>query len=456
MITRHFFRNIMIRIILLLGLSIAGSYLLFVMKQVLWSLLVFLLALVMVGSTIKLFNRVNRWIASFLLGIENEDSTLHVPEETGNKTINEIFRRIKRLNELYRNKNIEIGVQEQYYLSIINQSATGLFSVNEEGRIMNINPAAEKLIGLIAYQHVNSLRRISDALPGFIRIELKPGESPSAIFESPGGEKLLFKLSEISTPDEAIRLVVVSDISKELDIREVDAWIKLARTLSHEIMNNIAPITTLSQVTLDYFVKNNRAVDVKEIDQDMVHETIKGLKVIEERSSGLTEFVENYRRFTKLPEPVLKKVKLHKLIASVLTISAGFERFDQVRVEDQIPVEVTVLTDQNLLSQVLINLIKNALESFNQGVRTPHPYIRVIVKEEADRVRIDICNNGELIPHELREQIFVPFFTTKENGSGIGLSLSKQIMLLLGGDINLRSNSKNETCFRITIKSIRI
>ena len=451
MITRHYFRSVIFRIILLFALTVAGSYLLFVEHQVFWGILVFLLVLGIAINAVKHFNRVNQWIASFLQGIENEDSTLHLPEETGNKTIDEIFRRIQRLNELYRRKNIEIGVQEQYYLSIINQSATGLFSVNEKGRIININPAAEKLTELIAYQHVNSLRRISDALPGFIRIDLKPGESPSAIFESPGGEKLLFKLSEISTPDETIRLVVVSDITKELDIREVDAWIKLARTLSHEIMNNMAPITTLSQVTLDYFVKNDRAVDAGEIDQEIVKETIKGLKVIEERSSGLTEFVENYRRFTRLPVPDLKKVELHELIASVLTISAGFDRFDHVRVEEQIPAAVTILTDQNLLSQVLINLIKNALESFNKDVHTDPPYIRVVLKEEADRVRIDICNNGEFIPHELREQIFVPFFTTKENGSGIGLSLSKQIMLMLGGDIILLANSGHATCFRVSL-----
>ena len=273
--------------------------------------------LVVIGvviNTITYFNKVNQWIASFLLGIENEDTTLKIPQKTGNKAIDEIFKGLNRLNELFRITKIEIGTQEQYYLSIINQSATGLFSVNEQGRIININPAAERLTGLIAFQHINTLSRISDVLPGFIIKEKQGNESTSAIFENNKGQKLLFKLSEINTPAEVIKLVVVSDITKELDSREVDAWIKLARTLSHEIMNNIAPITTLSQVTLNNFVKNEQAVSSENINQETVNKTIKGLRVIEERSSGLQKFVDNYRKFTKLPEPDLGKVDLVELI----------------------------------------------------------------------------------------------------------------------------------------------
>jgi len=216
-------------------------------------------------------------------------------------------------------------------------------------------------------------------------------------------------------------------------------------------MNNIAPITTLSQVTLNYFVRDGREVEAEKIDQDTVKKTIKGLRVIEERSSGLKDFVENYRKFTKLPEPDLKELELGGLIGNVLLICAGFEGFEEVKVEDHVPNSVFVRTDQNLLSQVLINLLKNALESFRDEALPDHPLIRISAKEENDRIRIDICNNGEEIAHELREQIFVPFYTTKENGSGIGLSLSKQIMLLLGGDIILRSHDRNETCFSISL-----
>ncbi len=451
MTTRHYVRAIIFRLVIMVGLTMAASYLYFIKYQIFWSIIALLVVAAFVVNTIVYINRINRWIASFLLGIENEDTTLRIPKNTGNKAIDEIFKGMLRLNELFRRTKIEIGTQEKYYLSIINQSATGLFSVNEHGRIVNINPAAERLTGLIAYHHVNTLESISKTLPDFIQKELHPQDSPSAIFENRRGQKLLFKLSEINTPAEVIKLVVVSDITKELDIREVDAWIKLARTLSHEIMNNIAPITTLSQVTLNYFVRNERAVNAENIDQETVNKTIKGLKVIEERSSGLIDFVENYRKFTKLPDPNFKKIELNQLLENVLLACSGFENYHAVKVEQHLPESIMVLTDDNLLSQVLINIIKNALENFSEDESIENPLIQIKAGEDENRVKIEICNNGEEIPPELREQIFVPFFTTKENGSGIGLSLSKQILLILGGDIILQTESRSRTCFNISL-----
>ena len=447
---RHYVRAIVLRLVLMIGCTLTAGYLYFALQQVFWSILALLAAVGITLNTILYFNRINRWIASFLLGIENEDTTLKIPERTGNRAIDEIFKGMVRLNELFRRTKIEIGEQEKYYLSIIDQSATGLFSVNEQGRVININPAAERLTGLIAFHHVNTLESIIKALPPFIQKELNPQDSPSAIFENPRGQKLLFKLSEISTPAEVIRLVAVSDITKELDIREVDAWIKLARTLSHEIMNNIAPITTLSQVTLNYFIKNDQVKDAASIDQETVHKTIKGLEVIEERSSGLKDFVENYRKFTKLPEPDLKKIELDKLMENVLVACSGFEKYNEVKVEKLLPESIQVLSDEKLLSQVLINLIKNALESY-VGFSIKNPLIQIKAKEEGHRAILEISNNGEMIPPELREQIFVPFFTTKEGGSGIGLSLSKQMLLNMGGDITLLTGNQDHTCFRITL-----
>ncbi len=448
---KRFQRAIIIRLICLVVFTILAAYLFFVRHQLFWSALLMVAVLGLAINTIYYFNLINKWIASFLLSIENEDTTLKIPEKTGNKTIDEIFRGLNRLNELFRKTKIEIGTQEKYYLSIINQSATGLFSVNEQGRIININPAAEKLTGLVAFHHINTLKRINDELPDFILKERDLHDSASAIIENRRGQKLLFKLSEIKTPDEVIKLVVVSDITKELDIREVDAWIKLARTLSHEIMNNIAPITTISQVTLNYFVRAGQAVDSESINQDTVTKTIKGLKVIEERGSGLKKFVENYRKFTKLPDPDLKKVDLTSLIANVLLVCSGYKNYHQVRVEESLPGSIMAITDDNLLSQVLINIIKNALENFDNQSNIQDPLIKIKLSKDTDRIKIDICNNGEPIPPELREQIFVPFFTTKENGSGIGLSLSKQIMLKLGGDIILRTDSRNFTCFTVSL-----
>jgi nitrogen fixation/metabolism regulation signal transduction histidine kinase len=451
MTNKHFYRAVAYRLISLLVLSMSATYLLFVQELIFWSLLLFLAALGLALNALRYFNRVHHWIASFLLGIENEDTTLKIPDATGNKAIDEVFKGLHRLNELFRKTKIEIGAQEKYYLSIINQSATGLFSVNEQGRIININPSAEQLTGLIAFQHVNTLSRIHPSLPEFIQKGDHIAEPASAIYENAKGQKLLFKLSEIQTPTETIVLVVVSDITKELDVREVDAWIKLARTLSHEIMNNIAPITTLSKVTLKFFTKEGQSLSPEEVTGETIQKTITGLQVIEERSTGLKKFVENYRKFTKLPDPEWKKVELAEFISGILLICSGFKNYHQVKILEQLPEQIQVLTDENLLSQVLINLLKNALESFSAVEEIKDPLIQIKASPVGKFVQMDVCNNGAPIPPELREQIFVPFFTTKEKGTGIGLSLSKQIMLKLGGDILLKSEPRKLTCFRISL-----
>jgi len=450
---KHFYRSVILRLIFIIAITAVGVWLFFVKQAVTLSIVAGIVLVLASISLVRYFNNINRWISFFLLGIENEDTTLKVPSKTGNKAIDEVYKGIQRLNELFRQTKIEISSQEQYYRSVINQSATGLLSVNEKGRVVNINPAAVKLTQLQEFHHINMLQGIDKALPEFILNPAKSEKRPSAIFENRHGQKLLFKLSEIKLKGETIKLVAVSDITKELDNREVDAWIKLARTLSHEIMNNIAPITTLSQVISGYYTKEHKAVKPEDIDEKTILNTIKGLTVIEERSLGLLNFVENYRKFTKLPDPETTTFDLIPIIENNLLAASAFEGYDKISIKKQYPDKLKVMADKKLLSQVITNLLKNATEALMEH-QVKNPVITLKVTETGSSVKIEVSNNGLSIPAELREQIFVPFFTTKENGSGIGLSLSKQIMLSMGGDITLNPENLNNTSFTITLLEV--
>ncbi len=447
---KHFYIAIILRLVITILLSMAGAFLFFEMQAYVLSLLTLLLIIGAIINIIRYFNKINQWMSFFLLGIENEDTSIKVPAKSGNKSIDEVYIGIERLNNLFKQSKIDISTQEQYYRSVIDQSATGLFSVNKYGRVININPAAVKFTNLSEYHHVNGLKTIDLVLPDFI---MNPGQDPhqqSAIFENKYGQKLLFKLSEINTSKEIIKLVAVSDITKELDNGKVDAWIKLARTLSHEIMNNIAPITTLSQVISHYFIRNKKAIDVEDLDSKIINNTLKGLKVIEERSLGLMHFVDNYRKFTKLPVPKLIPVNLSNLIDNSLVAAGTFSKFNTIKLEKSIPDNVMVITDEKLLSQVIINLLKNACEALTSH-HTEKPKIVIRLRQSNNTTKIEITNNGPQIPPELREQIFIPFFTTKEDGSGVGLSLSKQIMLKMNGDVLLNSMKEKSTTFTIIL-----
>lgn len=433
--------------ILIILIAFFGAYLFLEEQSLILCLLPLGLLIERIINIIRYCNGTNQLIASFILGIENEDTTLKVPAKTGNKSIDNIYSGIERLNDLFKKTKMDIITQEQYYLSIIKQSATGLLSIDSKGRVININPAATKLTNMKDHYHIMALSAIDEALPGFI---MNHGlHKQSAIFENQYGQKLLFNLSEITYAEETIRLVAVSDITKELDNGEVDAWIKLARTLSHEIMNNIAPITSLSTTISSYFTKNGQIIDKKDLDPNIISNTVKAVSVIEERSLGLMNFVENYRRFTKLPAPKLSEVNLSTLIEHDILAACSVPCYSSIKFEKFIPENLIIKTDEKLLSQVLINLLNNACEALNDG-NISNPKIIVSLTKTNSCVNVEITNNGPIIPPEIREQIFVPFFTTKDDGSGIGLSLSKQIMLKMNGDVLL--NSKDSlTTFKIII-----
>jgi nitrogen fixation/metabolism regulation signal transduction histidine kinase len=436
--------------LIIIGLSILGSYLFFVGQLYLLAVGVFLLLMIAAYSIVKYFNNVNKWISYFLLGIENEDTTLKLPAKTNNKALDEVYKGMMRINELFMEAKRDISTQEQYFHSIINQSATGLFSVNEKGRVININPTATKLTHLNEFHHINSLANMDASLPEFITQDLPQDKMQSKIFVNKQSRKLLFKISEITTQKGKTRLVAVDDISKELDNREVDTWVKLARTLSHEMMNNMTPITTLSQVVLSYYVKNNEHIKLEDLDNQIIANTVRGLQVIEERSLGLMNFVENYRKFTKLPQPQYAEIDLSQLLQNNILVVKSFPEFQHIKTETFIPENQIFSTDKSLLSQVIINLLKNAFEALST-TKIEHPKLSIKLIKKDESIQILIINNGPEIPKEIREQIFIPFYTTKENGSGIGLSLSKQIMLSMNGDIQLNTDYKNGICFSVML-----
>ena len=447
---KHFYIALITRLIIIISFAITGAYLFFEKQAYVATVILFIFLLLASLNLISYFNKINKWISFFLMGIENEDTSLRIPTKSGNKAIDDVFKGMNNLNELFKQTKIKISTQEQYFNTIINQSATGLFSVNEKGRVVNINPSATKLIDIQEYHHINSLKRIDKSLPKFIQQENYSTPKQSAIFENRYGQKILFKLSKLNIAKEKIILIAVSDITKELDNREVDAWVKLARTLSHEIMNNITPITTLSQVISGYFIKDKKTIELSEINDKTIENTVKGLDIIEERSRGLMNFVNNYRKFTKLPEPQFNETNLSVLIENNIIASKAYSGSENINLVKDIPKNIYFNTDAELLSQVITNILKNASEALIQG-KTTNPKIEVKLSEATNSVRIEIKNNGPEISSEIIEQIFVPFFTTKENGSGIGLSLSKQILLTMGGDILLKTDLNNAIIFSIVL-----
>ncbi len=309
--------------------------------------------------------------------------------------------------------------RERFYEQILSSVSSGVIVLDENHVVVQTNPAAARLLGIPILSTLRQLERFGTEVPYLLRT-LKAGERCNLQYTTGKGDvQLSVRATEMQLGGKNVRILTLNDIRNELDAKELDSWIKLTRVLTHEIMNSIAPISSLSET----FLKRKDVVNGPLYD---------GIRAIHETSTGLISFVDSYRKFSALqkpsPEPfylmdLLKQIQGLSLVPETVALTLQIE-----------PVELMLYADPNLIRQVLINILKNAVQSI--GGNKGRIHIRAYSAAD-EHVFIYISNDGPVIPEEEAEQIFIPFFTTRINGSGIGLSLSRQIMKLSGGSISL-------------------
>ena len=309
--------------------------------------------------------------------------------------------------------------RERFYEQILSSVASGVVVLDEQMKVIQTNPAASRLLGLPVLGTLQQLERYGKELPDKLR-NLAAGERCNLEYTTAKGEAyLLVRASVMQVGGHEVKILTLNDIRSELDAKELDSWIKLTRVLTHEIMNSIAPISSLSET----FLRREDVVGGPLYD---------GIRAIHDTSAGLISFVDSYRKFSALQKPAPEPFYLSELVRQI----EGLRLIpDNVAFTRQIePEDLMVYADPNLIRQVLINLFKNAV----QAIGTDRGRIHIRAYSAADEhVFVYVSNDGPVIPEGEAEEIFVPFFTTKKEGSGIGLSLSRQIMKLSGGSISL-------------------
>lgn len=375
------------------------------------------------GWFYRLYTHNTRKIAFLLDAIENDDPAVRFYEHTSNDNSSLVNVMLNRIARILYNVKQETAQREKYYELILDFVETGIVVLNSKGSVYQKNKEAMNLLGLDVLTHVKQLSRISDELMHALE-KAVPGDKLQIQFNTERGTvHLALRVSGIRIKDEELRIIALSDINRELDEREIDSWIRLTRVLTHEIMNSLTPVTSLSETLLALPGAENE-------------EMKQGLETIHTTGKGLINFVMSYRKLTRLPSPepslfyalpfLERMIKLaqHQHPCPNITISISEAREDLI-----------IFADENLIAQVVTNLLKNAIQAIGNapdGLITIKAYC-----DQQESIRIEIANNGPAIPPDAAEQIFVPFFTTKEEGSGIGLSLSKQIMRLSGGMLTL-------------------
>jgi len=280
---------------------------------------------------------------------------------------------------------------------------------------------------------------------------INPGEAHTyKRFTGDSQINLLIRSKEIRFGDKVSKLISMQDIRHELDEKELDSWQKLIRVLTHEIMNSIAPIVSLTGTLRKFFVEDGTHVQPGKIYEETIDNVVQGLDTIEERGNGLVNFVNSYRKLTRIPKPEFSSFPIGEWLEHIRLLLRDQLENRKIQLELKIDPKVRDLTgDKKLLTQVIINILNNAMEALEEIPENRKVRLSVGISKQ-NRIQIRIANNGPSIPEESIEKIFIPFFTTKEQGSGIGLSLSRQILRLHRGYIYAESN-ENVTGFLITL-----
>ncbi len=398
------------------------------------------------GLIFYFINTTNRKLTYFFSALENDDYTIRFVENEGmqsERLLNHILNRIK---SIIQNTRIEIQQKERYYELILNSISSGVIALDDNGFVLQLNRFALKLIDLEVFTHVSQLRKVSPVLAEAFK-EIRPGENRRVTYTNERGSiQLLITASGITVNGKHTRLLVINDIENEMDEKEIDSWIRLIRVLAHEIMNSIAPITSLSDTLLEIHKTNPAAHTPETIRQN----TINGLQVISETGKGLVSFVESYRKFTRIPQPEKEIIELNEFIQRMIILCSMEPNFSAITIQIQLtPENIRVYADPNLLGQVMLNLMKNAIQALQNR---ENPILRVVAEQlPTGNIRLQVIDNGPGIPSDMINEIFVPFFTTKNEGTGIGLSIARQIMRAHGGNLKVSSIPDKETVFTLVL-----
>ena len=388
--------------------------------------IIIVLLLVAVVGYVRLYRHYRRNIKKvrFLFdAIDNGDFSFNFPTEKRNKEDNILHQSLNRIKLFLQHTREEQMEREKYYEQILNAVDTGIMVVDSHDNILQHNQAALRLLDADVLTHMNQVKgKLMD-------------------------EHLAKHETQAMLKDKHVRIIALSDVSHELSNQEVDSWIKLIRVLTHEIMNTITPVTSLSETLLKELGSQELpSADSASAEQAKLKQ---GLETIHKTGTELLAFVNNYRRFTHVPQP-------HPALFYVEPFLVRMAMLCNHEVEIEVkPKDLLAYADESLISHVVTNLLKNAVEAFNglQSEPTTKASIRLhAYTNEQEAVIIDVSNNAGLIPDDIASHIFIPFFTTKPEGSGIGLSLSRQIMRVSGGSLSLHQDkAQGITTFRIII-----
>jgi nitrogen fixation/metabolism regulation signal transduction histidine kinase len=330
-------------------------------------------------------------------------------------------------------------LRENYFSRILENLSSGLVVISKTGHINQINDEALRLLGIEQLTHIRALAALQPILYARVK-EMKPFQKEELVLqeEVPRAKRVLgLQMVEINLKGEDVKVLTIHDLSAGMERKEIDDWIRLIRILSHEIMNSLAPITSISTTLMEVWSEPRSSHDEGADKDPRIRQTLKGLNAIAEQSEGLTTFFESYRVLSRIPDPVRKEFPVYALFEKLETLVIHNDDNAGVQILFQCDDPgLSLEADEQMITQVMLNLVKNAVQA-SDGVESS--VITVTAKQAGSRTILAVTDNGHGVPKEIADEIFMPFFSTRMKGTGVGLSYSRQVMVMNGGTIEFDS-----------------
>ena len=447
MVYKRFYINCLIRVLLLSGTICLLAFLLFKTDFIAAAIFVCLVGAYQIFALIRYVSRTNRDLTRLLHSIKYSDFSQSFTNNLKGSGFEELHAALTGVIKEFQRAKLEKEEHFRFLQTIVDHVGIGLIAFDQKGDVEMINNAAKKLLKIPRLKNINDLEAVSTRLVGKL-LDLSPGANDLVKLKQ---DDDLLQLSIYATGfvlhKQQLMLVAMQDIQGALEEKEMKSWQNLIRVLTHEIMNSITPIASLAS-TAHGLLKDERECELPESLNETIGDVRHAVNTIEKRSKGLLTFIENYRKLTRIPKPDFKIVSVKDLFERVEHLMKDQFQAHSIEFKKQIdPLSLSLTADQALIEQVLINLCKNAVEALN-GVARPKIKLKAGTDAHGNPV-IKVIDNGRGIPEDVAGRIFIPFFTTRPQGSGIGLSLSRQIISLHRGTIGVTSKPNEKTVFKM-------
>ena len=450
MVFKSFRLNVVIRVILLIASVLLFVYLFINTRYTLSAVILGMLVVYQIFTLIMYVEQTNRKLTGFLQSIRHADFSTSFTEQGMGKSFEELNNSFNEVISEFKKYRSEREEHLNYLLTVIQHVSIGMIAYTADGKVDQYNKAVSDLFKIKHIKNINDLKKVKDDLPEQL-LKMKAGSKMLVkVFIDDELLQLSINATQFRMRGEEFTLVSLQNIHNELEEKEIESWQKLIRVLTHEIMNSITPISSLAGTVRGMLLneENDDEVKMNELDADDVESIQSALNTIEKRSQGLLNFVQIYRNLTRIPKPNFRYFKVRQIFENAEQLL--MPKFEQLNINCSykiMPDELMITADPDLVDQVIINLMLNAVDAVKDNEK---PIIRMVASEVNGKIKIEIRDNGYGIKPDIMDKIFMPFFTSKTHGSGIGLSLSRQIMSLHKGNISVRSKPDEGTIFTLT------